>query len=401
MGKNGRSIFGTLLRTCALKLLVVSHPCVTPINQQFFSTVEELTGWDITLLVPQKWKSEYVKIDTIERWPKFRGEIRTVPIWKSGSIPLHIYRSFLISQIRQIQPNVIYVHNEPYAVATGQFQIANRLSVRCPIGYYSAQNIVKRYPLPFRWLEKWVLRSSDFAFPVSDTVDNVLKKKGAVHTTVLPLAIDPELYRPKSDFEEYPDALRGDKDIPIIGYVGRICKEKGVGTLLKALQMLKATKWKAVFIGAGPMERDVDDAADTGSKEKKVIRLDYVPHHDVPGYLAAMDLLIIPSETQPNWKEQFGRVIIEALACGTPVVGSDSGEIPNLIDSTGGGVTFPEGNASELASCIDQLLEDKPKLRSYAEHGRRTVLSRYAIRQCAKIFSDTIDNCVRRTCEKR
>ena len=63
----------------------------------------------------------------------------------------------------------------------------------------------------------------------------------------------------------------------------------------------------------------------------QVLQIGFVPHEETPRYLAAFDLLVLPSETQPNWKEQFGRVIVEALACGVPVIGSDSGEIPNLV----------------------------------------------------------------------
>ena len=61
------------------------------------------------------------------------------------------------------------------------------------------------------------------------------------------------------------------------------------------------------------------------------------------GY-AQLDVLVLPSHTTPTWKEQFGRVIVEALWCGVPVVGSDSGEIPWLIELTGGGLVFPEGD---------------------------------------------------------
>ena len=78
----------------------------------------------------------------------------------------------------------------------------------------------------------------------------------------------------------------------------------------------------------------------------------YIPHDEAARYLASFDVLVLPSETQPNWKEQFGRVVIEAMACGTPVVGSDSGAIPRLIESTGGGLIFHEGVPQHLA---DQL----------------------------------------------
>ena len=78
-----------------------------------------------------------------------------------------------------------------------------------------------------------------------------------------------------------------------------------------------------------------------GSGERLTF-LGYVPHEDVPSYLAHLDLVVLPSETQPNWKEQFGRILIEAMACGTPVLGSDLAEIPSVIRTTGGGRVFAE-----------------------------------------------------------
>jgi len=80
---------------------------------------------------------------------------------------------------------------------------------------------------------------------------------------------------------------------------------------------------------------------------------------------------VLPSETQANWKEQFGRVLIEAMACGTPVVGSNSGEIPQLISSSGGGLVFPERDASAFAAALKRLIADQVLRRSCAEKGRQ------------------------------
>ena len=78
------------------------------------------------------------------------------------------------------------------------------------------------------------------------------------------------------------------------------------------------------------------------------------PRPDADGY-AQLDVLVLPSRTTPTWKEQFGRVIVEALWCGVPVVGSDSGEIPWLIGLTGGGLMFPEGDHAALAGGSTRL----------------------------------------------
>ncbi len=90
--------------------------------------------------------------------------------------------------------------------------------------------------------------------------------------------------------------------------------------------------------------------------------LDGLAHDQMAAGYAQLDVLVLPSRTTPTWKEQFGRVIVEALWCGVPVVGSDSGEIPWLIGLTGGGLVFPEGDSEALAGRLSELRE-APALR--------------------------------------
>jgi glycosyltransferase involved in cell wall biosynthesis len=90
-------------------------------------------------------------------------------------------------------------------------------------------------------------------------------------------------------------------------------------------------------------------------------------------------VLVLPSHTLPTWKEQFGRVIAEALWCGVPVVGSDSGEIPWLIELTGGGLIFPEGDRDALARALGQLRREPQLRRALAEHGRAEVHRRFSL----------------------
>jgi glycosyltransferase involved in cell wall biosynthesis len=80
-------------------------------------------------------------------------------------------------------------------------------------------------------------------------------------------------------------------------------------------------------------------------------------YEEVPGFLREIDVLVLPSRTTATWREQFGRVLIEAMATGTPVVGSSSGSIPSVIGDAG--VVFPEGDHSALAVLIERLLGDR------------------------------------------
>jgi glycosyltransferase involved in cell wall biosynthesis len=95
----------------------------------------------------------------------------------------------------------------------------------------------------------------------------------------------------------------------------------------------------------------------------------------------ALDLFVLPSETRPNWREQFGRVLVEAMACGVPVVGSDSGEIPTVVGDAG--LSFPEGDAARLAECLRSLLADAALREELAQRGRERVLELFTVEQVA------------------
>ena len=224
-----------------MKLLIVSHPCVTPLNQQMFAELERVTGWQLTLVTPSNWVTEYGNRCGGSRWPAFKGELIAVPVWRSGDIALHVYKTSFARLIKSVNPDAIYVHHEPYALATAIIYWANQRTLRRPIGFYSAQNLVKQYPPPFRWTESMVLRQSNFCFPISTAVEDVLREKGyAGSSTILPLGIDPQVYFPRPEAATIKNRLcAGSADEILIGYVGRLVQEKGVLTLLKAVATMK------------------------------------------------------------------------------------------------------------------------------------------------------------------
>jgi glycosyltransferase involved in cell wall biosynthesis len=99
-----------------------------------------------------------------------------------------------------------------------------------------------------------------------------------------------------------------------------------------------------------------------------------------------MDVLVLPSRTRPHWKEQLGRVLIEAMACEVPVVGSRSGAIPDVIGDAG--LLFPEGDVARLREAIDRLLGDEGYGRDLAARGRRRAETEFS---WARITAKTRD----------
>jgi glycosyltransferase involved in cell wall biosynthesis len=112
------------------------------------------------------------------------------------------------------------------------------------------------------------------------------------------------------------------------------------------------------------------------------VHLPGVVHNaDLPTLMNALDAFVLPSEMRRNWREQFGRVVVEAMSCGVPVVGSDSGEIPNVLGEAG--LVFHEGEAGALASCLRSLLSDPAMRGRLSQAGRARVLELYSTERVA------------------
>jgi glycosyltransferase involved in cell wall biosynthesis len=148
-----------------------------------------------------------------------------------------------------------------------------------------------------------------------------------------------------------------------------LVESKGVLDLLDAVRRLEAPI-ELLLIGNGEIRDRLEGEPVPGSK---VRILDTLSHDQMPSGYAQLDVLVLPSHTTPTWKEQFGRVIVEALWCGVPVVGSDSGEIPWLIELTGGGLVFPEGDRELLAERLRRLRAQPGLREELATNGRAAV----------------------------
>ncbi len=373
-----------------MRILAVSHPCVTDVNQQFYAELEAL-GHLVHLIVPSNFRTEYAKTE-VTRWPAFSGTIEQRKVGLGRSIPLHFYPSNLRSSIKSFRPNVLFVEEEPYSASAWQTFYASRgLPVQRVV--YSAQNIFKQYPQPFGWMERYVLSQANIAAVVSQEVGTVLRKKRFRGRLLpFPLGVDTAQFRPLPQERMALRASLGLGHSFVIGYVGRFVEEKGIRTLIRALPDLSVANVKFMFVGNGPLLEDLRKAR--AKFPDAVLIADDVKHREVHKWMNAMDALALPSLTMANWKEQFGRVIIEAMACKVPVIGSDSGEIPVLIRETGGGWIFPEGDSDALTQLVRRVTNDPGERMEKAEKGYASVQSGFSKRALAASFDRQIQESI-------
>jgi glycosyltransferase involved in cell wall biosynthesis len=156
--------------------------------------------------------------------------------------------------------------------------------------------------------------------------------------------------------------------------------EKGLDLLIDAAAELEGVSLR--LVGNGPLREPLRRYA---AARRVPLEIDAtVKHEDMPGAYRSFDVLVLPSRKPATWAEQFGRVLVEALTCGVPVVGSDTGEIPWVISSTGGGLVFAEGDVHGLREALRRL-QSSPALRSeLASRGRVRARELFSVETVAR-----------------
>lgn len=355
-----------------MRVLMLSKACVVGAYQRKLEEMARLPGIELRVLVPPSWRDDRGVL-ALERVYTEGYDLRTTPIRFNGHFHIHYFPRFG-DELRAFRPDIVHIDEEPYNLATWHALWHARRSGARTL-FFSWQNINRAYPPPIRWLERWVLRSVDFALMGTSSAAAVWRVKGYYG----PLAIVPQFGVDPAIFTPPPHPR--DPGSFVVGFVGRLREEKGGADLLHALARLPHDAWRLEIVGDGP-ERDTLArlAADLGVGDR--VRFSTLPSTAMPAFYRSIDVLAVPSLTRPNWKEQFGRVIIEAMAAEVPVIGSSSGAIPDVVGDAG--LIFPEGDREQLAGCLLQLLHDPALRRELGQQGRARVLAQYTQVQIAR-----------------
>jgi glycosyltransferase involved in cell wall biosynthesis len=316
-------------------------------------------GWHVTVVVPDRWRHGYSPDPVLpEALEGMEGALRPTPVLFAGHPQRHVYLSRCRSLCRRLEPQVAFLEAEPFALAAAQWgRVLVRLGI--PFGVQGYENIDRALPQPVRWFRSRVLRDAAFVAARSESAARLVRAWGAVGEVDLAPPAVPGW-----------DVVRDEAERPFtVGYAGRLVESKGLIDLLEAVRSLDAPV-QLSFIGDGALRSQLEGQTIPGSRARV---LSGFTHAEMPSAYAQLDVLVLPSRTTPTWKEQFGRAIVEALWCGVPVVGSDSGEIPWLIGLTGGGLVFAEGDRAALAAQLARLRMDPQLRRELAATGRAAV----------------------------
>ncbi|NOK59241.1 MAG: glycosyltransferase family 4 protein [Chloroflexi bacterium AL-W] len=345
-----------------MRVLLISHSLVTRSNHRLPEELACYPDLQLDVLTPEWWNEESrIVYQEKTEDSSYRIHCDQVIYYRQPKPNLFLFRSTLAHLLHTVKPDIIDAQEEPFSLAMGQILALRKLyAPQAKLLFYSFQNLYKRYPLPFSGFEQWAFRVASHACVSASEISDVLRRKGYCGQVVLnPPGVDPAIFYPSPEARAsiratFSIAL----DQPVLGYLGRLSPEKGIQDIIYALSSLPMNT-RLLIVGGG-VSSEIKHLAQQFGVADRLILTGAINRVDVPRYLNAMDILIVPSRTTPRWKEQFGRVIAEASMCGVPVIGSSSGAIPEVVGENG--LIFPEGNIRMLAVAVHLLL-DQPHLR--------------------------------------
>ncbi len=377
-----------------MRVLLISHTCQSRTEgQPKARCLAGLPGMVLRVVVPTRWK-RYGQWRTAE--PALDGSYDYTPLkvrWPwigPAQTYLHHYPQ-LRRVLSEFQPDVIDLWEEPWSLVSVQAcRLRQRVAPQARVVTETEQNIHKVLPPPFEWFRRYTLAEADYLVGRSREAVHVAQRCGYEGPAdVVPNAVDTDLFGP---MDREACRRRNGLDGFVVGYVGRLVEAKGVSDLLGAIagQRHRAT---LLLVGDGPdralFERE---AAERGIADR-VRFLGSQPLPALPELINAMDTLVLPSRTTPSWKEQYGRVIIEAHACAVPVVGSDSGAIADVVGD--GGRVVPERSPEALAAALDELAGSPADARRLGQQGRQQALETCTWQRVAermhRIYHATLD----------
>ncbi len=350
--------------------------------QERFRQLARHEDVELHVLMPRLWIEHGLPVDTSE----LKGDGYTLHtgrvLWK-GYYARGFYVSGLLRAFAKSSPDIVHLLEEPWSFFAYQAALASRLlAPRSRFIFYTWENIYRDFAYPSRisffqrHIDRLLHRRSAAAMCASEQARSVLELKGfrgpievipyGVDTPFLAEAIEPALPHSEGPFR--------------LGYIGRFLKMKGLDILIEAFGRVE--NCELILIGAGEWEEPMRAMIARKGLGERVRILSPLPRPKVPSYLASMDALVLPSRTTEGWMEQLGRVMIEAMAVGVPVIGSESGAIPEVLGEAG--LLYPEDTSMALAKCVESLRDDPALREELVRRGKERIEERYNWRRFAE-----------------
>jgi glycosyltransferase involved in cell wall biosynthesis len=274
-------------------------------------------------------------------------------------------------------------------------QIAARLAGTSTVintihGFMFTERSSARARFAWVWIERLAARCSDLVLCVSgEDADTAVRERicGPERVVCIGGGIDVRRFTRDDVSQASLCALREELGLQpthrVIGFVGRLVREKGIAELLEAFRVIRAAVPEAVLLLVGPHDPDKRDAIapellDAANPSSGILSAGY--RHDMPGLYALMDVFVLPSH-----REGLPQTLMEACAMGLPIVTTDVRGCREVVADGQTGVVVPPGDSAAIAAAVLRLLQDaelaarlgrNAMARARAQFDERTVLAR-------------------------
>lgn len=356
------------------RLVTIGHSYVVAENRRLAHemAIAGAGRWRVSAIAPSTFRGDLRRI-ALEPLANEACDVMPLSVVMDRSPHLMFYRGLREALVAS-EADVVHCWEEPYVCAGAQ--VARSAPPSARVVYATFQNLSKAYPWPLSAFERTSMQRAAGWIAFGESVRDTLAGRAGYASPhrVIPPGVDVDRFRPDpAAAVAVRRRLGWPDDARVVGYLGRFEPQKGLGDLIAALSQMR-TPWHALFVGGGSMQPELQAFAQRHPGRVQVIG--GVAHGEVPEWLNAMTVLCAPSRTTASWREQFGRMLIEAMACGVPAVASNSGEMPAVVGSAGRVV--PEGEPAAWAAALDALLEDGAALAEMSRRGRDRAASAFA-----------------------
>ena len=364
-----------------MNVLVISHTYITPINRDKWKLLaSRYNDVMLTVIFPKKWPTHLFnhQAKILEDENTDNCSFQALDAFNEGNEIKYGYsKKSLLKLLKNFRPDVIHVEQGVHAFSYFQVILFSRLlGLKPKFSFFTWVNWKQKLSLKNRFIWKLVEKVNLF-FSSGAVVGNHDAKKILREMCSLDnVCVLPQLGVNQKIFQATDNRSRPVKKY--IGYVGRMNPEKGVSYLAEAFDALheKYPNWNLLFVGAGPSEKQLIDYSVERRLLDRIEFRDPVSHEQVADVMRELDVLVLPSYDTPDWKEQFGHVLIEAMACKVPTIGSTGGEIPNVIADSG--LIFPQKDTAALTHYLSTLMNNETLRKELGEKGFQRMKTHYS-----------------------